>query len=356
MAITNYRIKDIAKLSGVSTGTVDRILHNRGRVSEEARLKVNKVLKEIDYHPNLIARSLALKKNYNFIVLHPSYVDGSYWSEVHRGIENAKQELYSYNVRVEEWTYDQYDQSSFEVLIPKLMNEECQGVVIAVQFKQLVIELTRLLDKKGIPYVFIDATIEGANQIAYYGTDLHMSGYVAGRLMFEQIKPEEDFALFRFLRKGDAPLSQVRNREEGFFSYMQEHEHKGRIQQVNMHAEDKEHNWQLLDKLFKEHPNLAGGIIFNSRVHLLAEYRETHKDLVHKNFQLIGYDCIPINAAYLHKGLISYLIAQRPEVQGGHCVRSLFRYLVLQEQVKAMNYMPIDILVKENIDFYNNYI
>ena len=35
-----YRIKDIAELSGVSTGTVDRILHNRGKVSEEAQKKV----------------------------------------------------------------------------------------------------------------------------------------------------------------------------------------------------------------------------------------------------------------------------------------------------------------------------
>ena len=35
-----YRIKDIAEMSGVSTGTVDRILHNRGKVSEEAQKKV----------------------------------------------------------------------------------------------------------------------------------------------------------------------------------------------------------------------------------------------------------------------------------------------------------------------------
>ena len=40
-----YRIKDIAEMSGVSTGTVDRILHNRGKVSEEAQKKVEKVLK-----------------------------------------------------------------------------------------------------------------------------------------------------------------------------------------------------------------------------------------------------------------------------------------------------------------------
>ena len=356
MAQKIYRIRDIAELSGVSTGTVDRILHKRGRVSEEARERVMKVLKEIDYHPNLIARSLALKKNYRFITLLPSYVDGSYWAEVHRGIEKTKQELFSYNVEVEEWCYDQYDQSSFEALITKLKETECQGVVIAVHFKQLVLELTESLDKKETPYVFIDATIEGANQLAYYGTDLHMSGYIAGRLMLEQIAPENDIALFRFARKGGAPISQVRNREEGFYSYMEEHSYKGNILHVDMHAEDNDFNWRLLNNLFTKHPHLAGGIIFNSRVHFLAEYRETHAEIVPENFKLLGYDCIPANAEYLHKGLVSYLIAQRPEVQGVHCVRSLFRHLVLKEYIEPTNYMPIDVLMKENIDFYNNYI
>lgn len=69
----NYRIKDIAELSGVSTGTVDRILHERGKVSDEARKKVEKVLKEIDYQPNLIARSLALKKKISFHRLDPFF-------------------------------------------------------------------------------------------------------------------------------------------------------------------------------------------------------------------------------------------------------------------------------------------
>ena len=80
-------------MSGVSTGTVDRILHNRGKVSEEAQKKVEKVLKEIDYHPNLIARSLALKKNYHFITLIPSFAKGEYWDKLCEGIDKAEQEL-----------------------------------------------------------------------------------------------------------------------------------------------------------------------------------------------------------------------------------------------------------------------
>lgn len=54
----NIRVKDIARLAGVSKGTVDRVLHKRGRASQESYQKVMKVLQEIDYKPNLIARTL----------------------------------------------------------------------------------------------------------------------------------------------------------------------------------------------------------------------------------------------------------------------------------------------------------
>ncbi|HEY9490198.1 MAG TPA: LacI family DNA-binding transcriptional regulator, partial [Chryseosolibacter sp.] len=65
------RIKDIARLAGVSKGTVDRVLHKRGRVSQEAHQKVMKVLEEIDYKPNLIARTLSSSKNHRIIALLP---------------------------------------------------------------------------------------------------------------------------------------------------------------------------------------------------------------------------------------------------------------------------------------------
>ena len=49
-------------MAGVSAGTVDRVLHNRGDVSVSSREKVQKVLDEIDYHPNMFAIGLAAEK------------------------------------------------------------------------------------------------------------------------------------------------------------------------------------------------------------------------------------------------------------------------------------------------------
>ena len=45
----NYTIKDIARMAGVSAGTVDRVLHNRGDVSPKSKAKVQKVLDEIHF-------------------------------------------------------------------------------------------------------------------------------------------------------------------------------------------------------------------------------------------------------------------------------------------------------------------
>ena len=51
-------IKDIAKISGYSISTVSRVLNNRADVSEKAREKIEKVIRELNYQPNENARML----------------------------------------------------------------------------------------------------------------------------------------------------------------------------------------------------------------------------------------------------------------------------------------------------------
>jgi len=349
-----YRIKDIAELAGVSTGTVDRILHKRGKVSIEAKEKVDKVLKEIDYHPNLIARSLALKKKYHFITVTPEYQPGEYWEMLHVGIDKAEKELFSYNVDIERLSFNQYDKSSFDELSRSIVEKDCQGVVIATLIKESVLELTRELDKKEIPYVLIDAQLDETNYLAYYGTHSYDSGYIAGRLLWDNLHPGEDLAVFRFLRKGNFSSTQVTNREEGFLSYLKEKGHHGKVISVPLHAEDDTYNKELIHELLHENRQIKKGIIFNSRAYLIADY--ISQDPLGEGFRLIGYDILDANVEYLNKGVITHLLAQRPEVQGVNSVMALFRHLVLKEEVNRINYMPLDILMKENISYYNNYI
>ena len=52
------RIKDIAKMADVSVGTVDRVIHGRSGVSESSRKRVEEILKQLDYQPNMYATHL----------------------------------------------------------------------------------------------------------------------------------------------------------------------------------------------------------------------------------------------------------------------------------------------------------
>ncbi len=349
-----YRIKDIARLAGVSTGTVDRILHKRGKVSAEAQEKVEKVLKEINYQPNLIARSLALKKQYRFLTITPQYLEGEYWAKLAEGVEKAKQELFSYNVTVDHLYFNQYDKNTFDELIPKIVHAECEGVIIATLFHESVLELTARLDKLKIPYILIDSYIENTNCLTYYGTHSYDSGYIAGRLLFEQLGRNEDLVIFHFTRKGNEASTQVMRREEGFRDYLKQNHYQANIHIVNISGEEEGNNKEILRLFFDNNPHVKAGIIFNSRAYLLGEYFVELK--IDQKFKLIGYDVLDANVKFLENGLITHLIAQRPEVQGFNCIRALFRHLVLQEKIVPVNYMPIDVLLKENIIYYNNYI
>lgn len=350
-----YRIKDIAELSGVSVGTVDRILHKRGKVSEEARRKVEKVMGEIEYHPNLVARSLAMKRRYRFCTLLPTYAPGEYWEQFCTGLEKAERELFSYNVENERLYFDQYDRESFDRLAERVAEEEWQGVVIATLFHDSVAELARRLDQRSIPYVLVDAYVEQTNCLAYYGSHSYDSGFLAGHLMLRQLAPGEDIALFRFIRKGEPISNQARQREAGFRECLTQAGFAGHIYATRIAADDPEHNRPLLDAFFAEHPTLGGGVLFNSRAYLLGDYLTRYR--AGCPFKLIGYDVVVANVRYLEAGIITHLIAQRPGVQGVHSLRTLFRYHARNEKpADPVNYMPIDVLIKENIRYYNNYI
>ena len=58
------------------------------------------------------------------------------------------------------------------------------------------------------------------------------------------------------------------------------------------------------------------------------------------------------NVECLKQGSISFLIAQHAYMQGYSCVDTLFRAIVLKKEVEPVNYMPIELLLKENVDFY----
>ena len=175
------RIKDIARLANVSTGTVDRVLHNRGEVSAKSREKVEKVLKEINYQPNIYASALALKKRYTFVTLLPESNEGEYWSDIKKGVDQAAHEFLDLNISVEQIFFNQYDSTSFEKAIETVLKLTPDAVLLAPIFKEQSISLAKQLEIQEIPYVLIDSDMEEIHSLAYFGMDSLQSGYLAAK-------------------------------------------------------------------------------------------------------------------------------------------------------------------------------
>ena len=71
--------------------------------------------------------------------------------------------------------------------------------------------------------------------------------------------------------------------------------------------------------------------------------------------RLIGYDLIEENIKYLKEGIIDYLISQSPEMQGYQGIYTLYRHVVLNENVDEKIMMQLDIVTKENIDYNQHF-
>ena len=85
-------LKDVAKASGLTVGTVSRALNNRGYISDKTREKVYRVMKELNYQPNEMARSLSKQKNNTIGVILPQ-IEHPYFAKVLSRLEReaAKQ-------------------------------------------------------------------------------------------------------------------------------------------------------------------------------------------------------------------------------------------------------------------------
>jgi LacI family transcriptional regulator len=83
-------LNQIAKKAGVSIGTVDRVVNNRGRVAKETRAKIESVIAEYGYTPNLAARQLKQRSVLTLGILFPEPGSGSgFWDMIIDGIHNA---------------------------------------------------------------------------------------------------------------------------------------------------------------------------------------------------------------------------------------------------------------------------
>jgi len=106
-------IKEIAKLTGVSRGTVDRALNNRGQVAPDIKAKILKVAKDHGYQKNLIASRLAKKETIKVAVILPDPKQDPFWADHYNGIKNLDKTFEDYGIKIIHYRFDQFSASSY---------------------------------------------------------------------------------------------------------------------------------------------------------------------------------------------------------------------------------------------------
>lgn len=346
------RIKDIAKMANVSVGTVDRVLHGRGNVSSASRIQVEEVLKELNYQPNMYASALATNKKYTFSCLLPQHEESEYWTDVEEGIYNALDNFSDFNISIELHYYDPYDYQSFETESKFILTQHPDGVLFAPTAPTVTQNFSNSLKSFSIPYIYIDSNIKEDAALSFFGQNSYQSGYFAARmLMLMSNNKAEEIAIFRKIKEGTVGSNQQEHREIGFRKYMQEHHPNCLIRELDLSVINESQDINMMEEFFSKYPNVKNGITFNSKAYIIGEYLQKKQI---NDFKLMGYDLLQRNVTCLKNGYLFFLIAQQPKIQGFNGIKALCDHLILKKDIPRENYMPIDLLTKENIEFYYN--
>lgn len=340
-------LKEIALRANVSIGTVDRVLHGRGRVSLETAHRVKEIVKDLNYKPNILARTLSLAKTFNFATLLPfPNQDGKYWQLPFQGIEKAQQELEVYKVKINHFHFDKYSEASFENACDAILLQKdvLDGLIMAPVLENASSRFLQRLPKR-LPYVFLDSYLPESNCLAYIGENSFQSGVLSAKLMNLLIHSEGLVALLRMAPKD----FHIEERIHGFDSFYKQHP-KVTLRSFLVDARTDGSFRRAAEKIARNHSQFAGIFAPSARIFEVAEYLISIKK--HNKIFLIGYDLVDRNISLLREGVIDFLISQRSDRQGYESLFNLFKNVALNEHIEPRINMPLDIVTKENLSFY----
>ncbi len=346
----SVRIKDIAQLSGVSVGTVDRVLHNRGKVSEDALKKVLSVLDQIDYKPNVIARTLGSNKTYRIAALVPNPEQDPYWAFSKAGIDQAHAEWLKYGVSVVPYFFNLYDKDSFNAVAEAVAEYHPDGILIAPIFYHESLPYFNRFQELGIPCVLFNTEIEQVGSLSFIGQDLYQSGRVGGELMDLSLQGESGSVAVLHLNEDLGNSVHLGEKERGFREYFEKAKYRRfEVKTLNVYNPP---NSMFEDQLahFLKDPSIRGIFVSTSKAtYLIAAYLERNK---RTDIKLIGYDMLEENIRYMKHGVINFLINQNPKRQAFLGVQHLVSHLILKKNPPDRDLLPLEIISPENIHSY----
>lgn len=168
-------MKDVARRAGVSSATVSHVINETRFVSDELKARVYQAMRELNYHPDAIARSLRRRRTQNIGMIVPD-ISYPFLAEVARGVEEAGFEL-GYNVILCDSDGDLEREANY---IELLQEKKVDGIVFVAAGESS--SHVQALIEQGIPVVVCDRELAGVEVDTVIADNVE-SGYQATKYL-----------------------------------------------------------------------------------------------------------------------------------------------------------------------------
>jgi LacI family transcriptional regulator len=335
-------IREIAELAGVSRGTVDRVLNNRGYVHLDTRARIQKILHKMNYQPNRNARALSVqKKKLKIAYIYRVTEINTFFDYVIEGLRAKTAELNEHTISLSIKKIKQDDIPAFEAAMDEMWKAKMDGLIITAQNDPRLQAKVNRLTEKGLPIVTCNVDISDCRRLAFAGCDLYKSGYVAG-------------GITSLIVGGNAKVGIVTSgnlvyRVKGFVDAISQNHPNIHIVETVETSEDIIKAFFDTKAMMEKHPDIKA--IFAETVAIYGVCRALEDLQLEKTVKVICFDDnTPLFRQLLLDGLVSAAVSQDPFWQGYRSFEILWDYLINRRMPEnKINYSATEIRILESM-------
>lgn len=339
-------IKEIAERAGVHRATVDKVLHNRVGVSDEVRMKVQRIINEMGYTPNPAGR--VLQKQGKKYRLEAILVEVDALPFLKAGIEQGVRNQVGFDIEVTYAISKFQDAERQKEFIDNAIAARADGIIISpINSERVRKAIDRAVDS-GIPVVTTNADIDRTKRNCCVGADSHRGARIAGRMMGLFLGGKGKIAVVSSAIASENNNYYVQVRETEFADFIHKTYPNIEIITTLDSFEDPQITYQKTVQLLQDYQDLQGIYITCGGVSQVG--RALEESGREKDIRVISFEDYPEVVELIRKDVIDCTLAGELQQQGEIPVQIIMDYLVFgKEPEQQQIFTDIRVLVKESL-------
>jgi LacI family transcriptional regulator len=335
-------LADIARLAGVSSATVDRVLNQRPGVRTATAHRVLKVAADVDYLPESDLYASLRPKPMQLVFLLPTGTN-RYFRLVADYIDYAEEQLAVFNVQCRHHFVEGFNPS---VLAERLLHHgrRADGVAFMALEHPHVREAVATLVDEGIQVLTLISDVSNSRRAGYVGMDNRAAGRTAAYLLARFIgRRKGKIAMIA----GSLSYRAHEEREMGFARMMQEMLPAMPVVEVREGRDDAETNYRQARGLIARYPDLVG--IYNiggASDGVARALKEARRD---QDVVFIGHGLTQDTRALLIDGTLDAVINQQPQHLIMNCVRIFTNLRERRNPLVGVEPVRISLVLREKL-------